>query len=210
MRKAIAISDAITTPPTRQLAMWNETKKPRPGRLQGATYQVHTPLGKAFVTINENGDGQPFEVFLTTAKAGSDSAAVSEAIGRMVSYNLRLASPVSPKLRLKEIWRQLVGIGGGRPLGFGPNRVLSLPDGVAQALSAYLEEHPDDLPPGMTKIAETAGNGSGPEIRTLPVESRAEETPFLKIGDLCPDCGQAAVINEEGCRKCYACGFSEC
>ena len=31
-----------------------------------------------------------------------------------------------------------------------------------------------------------------------------------KIGDLCPECGQAAVVNEEGCRKCYACGFSEC
>jgi ribonucleoside-diphosphate reductase alpha chain len=34
----------------------------------------------------------------------------------------------------------------------------------------------------------------------------------LKLGDLCPECGQASVINEEGCRKCYApgCGYSEC
>jgi ribonucleoside-diphosphate reductase alpha chain len=37
-----------------------------------------------------------------------------------------------------------------------------------------------------------------------------------KIVDLCPECGdivpfgQAAVVNEEGCRKCYACRFSEC
>ncbi len=30
--------------------------------------------------------------------------------------------------------RQLAGIGGGRSLGFGPNRVRSLPDGVAQVL----------------------------------------------------------------------------
>ena len=36
------------------------------------------------------------------------------------------------------------------------------------------------------------------------------EQPLLKIGDLCPECGEAAVVNEEGCRKCYACGFSEC
>ena len=34
--------------------------------------------------------------------------------------------------------------------------------------------------------------------------------PAFKIGDLCPECGQAAVVNEEGCRKCYACGYSEC
>ena len=32
----------------------------------------------------------------------------------------------------------------------------------------------------------------------------------MKIGDICPECGEAAVVNEEGCRKCYACGFSEC
>ena len=32
----------------------------------------------------------------------------------------------------------------------------------------------------------------------------------LRIGDLCPECGEAAVVNEEGCRKCYACSFSEC
>ncbi len=38
----------------------------------------------------------------------------------------------------------------------------------------------------------------------------ADLPPLLKIGDLCPECGQAAVVNEEGCRKCYACGYSEC
>ena len=37
-----------------------------------------------------------------------------------------------------------------------------------------------------------------------------EQPPLLKIGDLCPECGQASVVNEEGCRKCYSCGFSEC
>jgi ribonucleoside-diphosphate reductase alpha chain len=30
------------------------------------------------------------------------------------------------------------------------------------------------------------------------------------IGDLCPDCGQATFVPTEGCRKCYACGYSEC
>ena len=98
-----------------------------------------TPLGKAFVTINENGGSQPFEVFVNTAKAGSDTAAVSEAIGRLISYILRLASPIAPRERLKEVWRQLSGIGGGRSLGFGPNRVRSLPDGVAQVLAEYLK-----------------------------------------------------------------------
>ena len=75
--------------------LWMDNKKPRPRSLRGYTYSIETPLGKAFVTINENGGNLPFEVFINTAKAGSDTAAVSEAIGRLISYNLRLASPVA-------------------------------------------------------------------------------------------------------------------
>lgn len=184
-----------------QLPIWHDKKKPRPRRLAGYTYQVKTPLGKAFVTINENGGNQPFEVFVNTAKAGSDTAAVSEAIGRLCSYLLRLASPVAPRERLKEIIRQLSGIGGGRSLGFGPNRVRSLPDGVAQALDEYLQN---------TILAETEGeegqNGDGFTLGPETIQGKNQ----LEIGDLCPECGQAALVNEEGCRKCYSCGYSEC
>jgi ribonucleoside-diphosphate reductase alpha chain len=187
-----------------QLVMWQEDKKPRPRKLPGYTFSINTPLGKAFVTINENGGQQPFEVFVNTAKAGSDTAAVSEAIGRLVSYILRLSSPVSPRERLREVWRQLAGIGGGRSLGFGPNRVRSLPDGVAQALSEYLEVRPGE---SVAETEEHANNGHRSMHAT--VEPNAEQ-PFLRVGDLCPECGQAAVVNEEGCRKCYACGYSEC
>jgi ribonucleoside-diphosphate reductase alpha chain len=187
-----------------QLLMWHEDKKPRPRKLPGYTFSINTPLGKAFVTINENGGLQPFEVFVNTAKAGSDTAAVSEAIGRLVSYILRLSSPVAPRERLREVWRQLGGIGGGRSLGFGPNRVRSLPDGVAQALSEYLEVRPgnDEAP-----AEDQEGNG---RHGMHAVAETSVEQPFLRVGDLCPECGQAAVVNEEGCRKCYACGFSEC
>jgi ribonucleoside-diphosphate reductase alpha chain len=186
-----------------QLTIWHENKKPRPRRLHGYTYVISTPLGKAFVTINENGGDQPFEVFINTAKAGSETAAVSEAIGRLISYVLRLASPVMPRERLKEVLRQLAGIGGGRSLGFGPNRVRSLPDGVAQALAEYLDNTLVDEP------ASVSTGGNGHSVRLGP-GSAPHEQPLLKIGDLCPECGEAAVVNEEGCRKCYACGYSEC
>lgn len=183
---------------TEQLSAWKETKKPRPKRLPGYTYSINTPVGKAFVTINENGGEQPFEVFVNTAKAGSETAAVSEAIGRLISYILRLASPILPRQRLLEVFKQLTGIGGGRSLGFGPNRVRSLPDGVAQALSEYLQETSGDEP------LMFSGNGKGHSDESTPTQLT------MQIGDLCPECGQAAVVNEEGCRKCYACGFSEC
>ena len=174
----------------KQAALWSESKKPRAGILRGETHRVTTPLGHTYVTINENGHYHPFEVFIQTSKAGSDTAAVSEAIGRLISYILRLSSQIHPRDRMKEVVIQLGGIGGGRPLGFGSNRVLSLPDGVAQALTEYLSQSRD---------AEPSSNGHVPQ-----------QLGPLPFGDLCPECGEAAVVNEEGCRKCYNCGFSEC
>jgi ribonucleoside-diphosphate reductase alpha chain len=177
-----------------------DPKKPRPRALTGKTYSVETPAGKAFVTINENGGEQPFEAFINTAKAGSETAAVSEAIGRLISYILRMTSPTKQTDRLREIVRQLGGIGGGRSLGMGPNRVRSLPDGIGQVLDMYLREKAGALP-----VIEEKKNGT-------PGHTMEEEAMFqkMKIGDLCPECGEAAVVNEEGCRKCYACGYSEC
>ena len=78
---------------THPVASWADGKKPRPMALHGETYNIETPVGKAFITINENGGEQPFEAFINTAKAGSETAAVSEAIGRLISYILRMASP---------------------------------------------------------------------------------------------------------------------
>ena len=182
-----------------QLSFWQDSKKPRPRTLKGYTFSIETPLGKAFVTINENGSDQPFEVFINTAKAGSETAAHSEAIGRLISYVLRLSSPVEPKERLKVVMEQLAGIGGGRSLGFGPNRVRSLPDGIAKALDDYLyQQHWEKEIPQVIQEAPTSFS--------LPMTA----TGALKVGELCPECGQATLINEEGCKKCYACAYSEC
>jgi ribonucleoside-diphosphate reductase alpha chain len=188
-----------------QLAAWHESKKPRPRLLPGSTFRVETPLGKAFITVNENGGMQPFEVFINTAKAGSETAAVSEAIGRLISYILRLASPIAARERLAEVVRQLSGIGGGRSLGFGPNRVRSLPDGVGQVLDEYLNNRKThQVTESDAKVNPEPGNGNGHFPQAEPVSSPA------KMGDLCPECGEATMVNEEGCRKCYTCGYSEC
>jgi ribonucleoside-diphosphate reductase alpha chain len=164
-------------------------RKPRPGMLHGNTYRTPTPLGTAYITINENGDRTPFEVFANVGKAGSDTAAVAEAIGRLISLTLRMPSPLTAEERLAGVIDQLSGIGGRRPLGFGPNRVRSLPDAIAQVLARHIaiveaEQPPEQLP--------------------LPISMPSQKA------DLCPDCGQASFVAMEGCRKCVNCGFSEC
>jgi ribonucleoside-diphosphate reductase alpha chain len=182
--------------------IWNQSKKPRPRMLNGYTFNTDTPVGKAFITINENGGKQPFEIFLTTAKAGSEIAAVSEALGRLMSYTLRLSSPVAPRSRLQEIYRQIKGIGGSRPYGYGPNRVSSLPDGVAKVIGEYIEVTKENFSASQSQEIKPTFNNAQPASANIDSGE--------KIGDICPDCGYASVINEEGCRKCYDCGYSEC
>ena len=88
---------------------------------------------------------------------------------------------------IEEIISQLGRIGGASPLGFGPGKILSLPD----ALSRVLAEHIGQLKPG-------------PATVDAPAETQR------RIGDLCKECGQATFVYEEGCKKCLSCGFNEC
>jgi hypothetical protein len=91
----------------------------------------------------------------------------------MISYILRLASPVEPLSRLREVVRQLSGIGGGRSLGFGPNRVRSLPDGVGQVIEMYLREK-DGLSEtsARRKPARTAASTASKPRRIHPQDRR--------------------------------------
>jgi ribonucleoside-diphosphate reductase alpha chain len=166
--------------------------------------EKYRPVMKSFdFFAGGNVGDQPFEVFLNVGKARSDTAAVAEALGRIMSLVLRLPSPMTPTDRLKMVVDQLAGIGGGRSLGFGPNRVRSLPDGISQALAEYLA--------GVDPAKFGNGNGHGPNGQHAKIAAHALPQPAsLKIGDLCPECGEATYVNEEGCRKCYSCGHSEC
>ena len=163
----------------------NMVIKPRPASLRGKTYRKETPIGTAFITVNETDDNEPFEVFVQVGKGGSDTMAVAEALGRLISLTLRLPSPLSAQRRLEEVISQLSRIGGAQPMGFGAGKILSLPDALARTLA----EHTGQVKP--------AG--------TLPVV-RADR----RIGDLCKECGQATFVYEEGCKKCLSCGFNEC
>ena len=101
--------------------------KERPRKVVGVTYRVETPVGTAFVTINANGDNQPLEVFVNVGKAGSDIAADAEAIGRLISLNLRIASSFSPQEVLAQVIDQLEGIGGSQSVGFGKKKCVLWP-----------------------------------------------------------------------------------
>jgi len=207
--------------------------KPRPAVVHGSTYQVETPVGQAYLTINTNGGNQPLEMFINVGKAGSDVTAMAEALGRLISLVFRMASPIPALDRAHKIAAELIGIGGARSLGFGENRIRSLPDAVAKVIDrhfGFFSKHRLDqavATNGNGHAISPTGNGNGEtgrkEITIKPPEVEAAEKPLdvpmhqmlltekrMVTVDLCPSCGEGSLVFEESCKKCYSCGYSEC
>jgi len=191
--KAEAPAPAVEAPKKTLAELWTQPKiRPRPKRTHGTTIKQRSPLGGIYVTINDDDDGEPLEVFVTAGKAGSDVTSMADALGRLMSLVLRVASPVTPRERMREIIDQLKGIGGSRSTGFGKDRVRSLPDAVALALE-------ECITPEAALEAEEIG----------VQQAELQFTPTVKP-DLCPECGEASFVHEEGCMHCNSCGFSQC
>jgi len=184
----------------------NYVVKPRPMVVHGSTYRINTPVGTAFITINTNGGNppEPLEVFVNVGKAGSDVYAMAEGLGRIISTALRFSSHLPVEVRIREIINQLKDIGGARSYGFGKDKIRSLPDAVAKILSIHYQIN-NNLNGELNKKNQPTlvENVTQPPVISIPQEDE-------KIFDICPSCGEAAFVHEEGCKKCYACGYSEC
>ena len=193
----------------------NRQYKSRPKVLRGATYKYDTPLGKAYITVNDL-DGAPGEIFLNVGKAGSDVFAMAEALGRVCSLFLRYGDH-GDKVQL--LVKHLKGIGGSGAVGFGPNRVESIADAVAKALETHA---------GLTNgnghgYGYGYGDGNGFNAASSadepPVAATSETGVAIPAGygnmpyqskDLCPSCGSATLLSMEGCKTCSTCGYSKC
>ncbi|MDQ8154828.1 MAG: vitamin B12-dependent ribonucleotide reductase [Gemmatimonadota bacterium] len=185
-------------------------KRSRPDKLRGTTIRKETPLGVMFVNVTEDEKGQPFEVFINLGKAGGSAMADAEALGRMLSLALRSGIP------MMEIHKQLRGISSDRAVGLGPNKVLSMPDAVGQALYEWWQDkqgvQQDLLVTPVATSAAPAPQLSIPVLVSASGTHQQMERNSRDTGEFigsCPDCG-SQLEYAEGCVKCHVCGFSEC
>lgn len=174
--------------------------KQRPKVLHGSTYKMNTPFGKAYIVINDL-DGVPAEIFINVGKAGSDVFAMAEALGRICSLFLRHSN--SPK-KIDLLLKHLKNIGGSGAVGFGVNRVESIPDAVAKALEAHMIAKIENLNNASIQTEEPSiqeGHNANENHSTIPA---------YQSTDLCTQCGSASLVNTEGCKTCVNCGYSKC
>ncbi len=178
-------------------------KKPRARRdvIHGSTWKIRTGCGNLYVTVNEDEDGQLFEIFNQIGKAGGCAASQSEAIGRLVSLAFR--SSIEPE----DIIRQLKGISCHMPVWHQSGKVLSCSDAMAKAIEWHIQ-----------KMRAQRIGALGREALSTPPEmdvSRGRESKKTPQGmsgvffrGACPECG-GPLLFEEGCVKCF-CGYSDC
>ncbi len=156
------------------------TPKKRPAIMKGATRLMKTGCGHLYVTINEDENGKPFEIFTNIGKAGGCASSQAEAIGRLISLSLR------SDIESEEIVKQLKGISCHQPSWYEGGKVLSCSDAIAKALERY------------SHLFDKGDNGNG----------KSNHHVTMQIG-ACPECG-GAVEHEGGCAVCHNCGFTRC
>ncbi len=169
-------------------------KKKRPDLTVGATRKLITGCGNLYVTINQDENGEIFEVFNQIGKAGGCANSQAEAIGRLTSLALRSG------VHSKEIIKELRGISCHRPFGFGPNRVLSCADAIGKAIGQQIKEAGIALPPPPAQSA----------LSTYTEKPSVGQIEEIRLTGACPLCG-GPLMHVEGCITCGAnCGYSEC
>ncbi len=171
----------------------------RPVELEGKTIKKKTGCGSLFVTINHDKKGDPKEVFNTMGKAGGCVSSQSEAIGRLISYSLKLGADP------KDIIDQLIDTRCDKPyipyqLAPPSQRNLSCSDAIAKAFADYL------------KIDLNGSKIITKEDSKID-EENLEEKSSRNIPGACLKCG-SSLVYEEGCTngKCSnpICDYAAC
>jgi ribonucleoside-diphosphate reductase alpha chain len=214
-------------------------ERPRPDVLHGVTQRIDTGYGKMYVNINEDDNGDAFELFATIGNSGGFTNSFTEALAKVISYALR--SGVDPR----EIADDLQGIRSPKVAWDKGEQINSIPDAIGTAMRRYLDGEIDtDYPQqkNLTELEEAASQTDGgasvsvngtsetaepaePTEPTTVADAEADEgvapdaeaeadatDELLAAGESpeCPDCGSMTLYYSEGCKTCESCGWSEC
>jgi ribonucleoside-diphosphate reductase alpha chain len=166
----------------------------RPEVLLGQTYKIKWPDSDHafYITINDietDGRRRPFEVFINSKNM--EAYAWTLALTRMISAVFRRGGDVSFVVHeLKAVFDPR----GGQWMN--GQYVPSLLAAIGEVIERHL-----------------VATGFMPPRETLP-EPQGAQAVALAAGEArgrsCPRCGSPALIRQEGCDTCIACGFSRC
>jgi ribonucleoside-diphosphate reductase alpha chain len=199
--------------------------KELPSIASGIRIRQQTPFGNMHIQITVDPQSQrEREVFAQLGKGGDIATSDLEAICRMISLWLRAGGSIV------HVIKQLSGIGSSLQIPTRDGRIMSLGDGLAQALKRYLrtkERHGlralllGEVNPDRSDATDSPGriNGNGKHKDHLDTTARAAgglvRTAARNLSSRhsyrvkCPECGGDLDMGE-GCVKCHGCGYTHC
>ncbi len=159
----------------------------RPFLLSGTTIRLPTNEGTMYLTVNKNGDGRIKEIFIDMGRSGEAQKSYTEALGRLISIYLQGGGDIV------RIIKTLKGIKGGNSMWFNGIQIFSVPDAVAKGIELTLRN-------------------KNPEKDNATLHGVLNNDDKLADGKpvMCPKCGQATLIYENGCFVCKSCGYTKC
>ncbi len=186
----VAPSDSSGTPAEGAVVYMTEPLD-RPATLPGRTYKLRWPESDhaIYITINDliqDGRRRPFEIFINSKNM--EHYAWTLALTRMISAVFRRGGDVS------FVVEELKAVFDPRGGAWLDRRYVP---SLLAAIGGVIERHLIDI--GMLEPEEPA--------RRAPDRGGRQGDPALRQ---CPKCGEAALIQQEGCDLCTACTYSKC
>lgn len=180
-----------------------ETVRPTPGSvplykrdpvMNGRTYKLRWPKTNAswYITVTNDGH-RPREVFIVTDDPVHQDW--TAAVSRAVTAILRRGGDVA---FIAEEFAKVQAPSGGAWLKIGDAEESSYHGSIVGAIGSVLQGEIDRL------------SGGKVELPGMTADAPAITSDAPPIGEVCASCGAPAVIREEGCRRCLACGHKEC
>lgn len=176
----------LSKPGESQSPTTSEKLADRPEVLTGKTYKLKWPslTSALYLTINSDGEGKPFEIFINSKDAKHHDWATALTV--MITSIFRKGGDIS------FVAREL-------------QQIQALHDGAFidkrhhPSLSAYigfiLDQHVE--------------NSKEPGVPFEVQQSWTAEVP-TKIGEQCPNCRKLSLIRKEGCKVCIQCDYTTC
>lgn len=171
--------------------------EPVPDKLTYRKYRLQTGCGRLylFVGIDED-DGRIYDCFTNTDGVGG-CVVNTQANSRLMSACIRGGVPVEYVIEQLEKAGTCPSYqyarGKGRELAKGK----SCPSAIANVLKSILQEFKE-----LNEDCE--------EAVSVPDDNEDSANMSATEQQICPECGAAGVVHENGCNICKLCGWSKC
>jgi len=175
------------------------------------TRKVNIGSHKMFLTVGLYDDGKPGELFIIMNQQGSFAAGMADSFAKMVSIGLQYGVPIETIVsQLRHMRFQPMGFTGDSDI----TNASSISDFIAQWFERMF------IGDGLKAMRlpfddnDKSDSKTSPKIINNPKEDDLDQHPTPNLfsenlgfsGEMCPECGMAAMVQNGKCLKCINCG----